>query len=332
MLGRVRRGILPIILLGMSTVFAVGAVEAAPTRAQLAEAREAYREGIALEMAGDWGKALAKFRQVAEINAAPQVRFHIGRCQENLGRWTEALGAYRLALAQAREANAKDVIKEAEAALAALEEKIPRVRIELAAGSETASIQLDGVELGAAALREPILVDPGSHRIEASLIGHQPQVITFDVAARDESTVTVPAFVPLEAAAPKPSPTKPAPEPVGEEESATGSTVVPWLITGAGVASLGASGVFYGLRANAISTLEDRCGKELNCTEADRGTYDNGKTYTTVANITLGAGIVGVGLGLTWLLSSGGSSEASAAKSSTQLIVHGKGASLVGAF
>ena len=331
MLGRVRRGILAIILVGFSTALTVSAVEAAPTRAQLAEAREAYREGIALEMAGDWGKALAKFRQVAEINSAPQVRFHIGRCQEKLGRWTEALGAYRLALAQAREANAKDVIKEAEAAISALEKEIPRVRIVLASGSETASIQLDGVELGAAALGETIVVDPGSHRLEASLSGYQPQVVTFEIAARDESTVTVPAFVPLEVPAPEPSPTKPAPEPV-QDDSAPRSNVVPWIITGVGAASLTASGVFYGLRANAISSLEDRCGKELHCTEAERSTYDNGKTYTTVANITLGAGIVGVGLGLTWLLSSGGSPEPSSAKSSTQVIVHGEGASLVGAF
>ncbi len=331
MLGRVHRGILAIVLLGLSTVLTGSAAEAAPTRAQLAEAREAYREGIALEMAGDWGKALAKFRQVAEINSAPQVRFHIGRCQEKLGRWTEALGAYRLALAQARESNAKDVIKEAEAALSALEKEIPRVRFVLAPGSETSSIQLDGVELGAAALAETIVVDPGSHRLEASLPGHQPQVVTFEVAARDESTVTVPAFVPIKVSAPEPPPTKPTPEPV-RDDSATRSNVVPWIITGAGAASLTASGVFYGLRANAISTLEDRCGKELHCTEADRSTYDKGKTYTTVANITLGAGIVGVGLGLTWLLSSGTSSEASSTKSSPHVIVHGKGASLVGAF
>src|SRR5688500_5797293 len=79
--------------------FALALAFAPAARAQSGnahDAREAFRAGISLEQAGDWERALKKFRDAAAFKSTAQVRFHIARCLEKLGSWTEAIGAYEL--------------------------------------------------------------------------------------------------------------------------------------------------------------------------------------------------------------------------------------------
>ena len=84
---------------------------------------------------------------------------------------------------------------------------------------------------------------------------------------------------------------------MGEEPAP--SNVVPFVIGGAGVASLGAGVVFLLLRQHAITTLDGECtlppGHQ--CPASAQPTYDQGKTYTLLANVTLGVGVAGIGVG-----------------------------------
>lgn len=313
---------------------------AAPTSAEVNAARETYREGVALESAGNFAGALAKFREVAAVKSTARVRFHIGLCQEKIGRWNEALGAYKMAIAEAEKENAKDVIKEAESARAKLESRIPRLTVRKAQGAESALVSLDGVELGSAMLGTEIPVDPGMHSIETALPGRAPKRTTVEVREGEKKSVdatlpdtSAPAPVVTGSATPTPVPTATTPQ-----TAKPSSKVVPWFITGVGAASLAASGVFYFMRQGVISDLEDTCGSALRCTEAERSTYDKGKTYTTIANVALGVGVVGIGVG-TVLLLSGGKKEAPASASartgssaSVGMTIHSSGVSLVGRF
>jgi hypothetical protein len=75
------------------------------------------------------------------------------------------------------------------------------------------------------------------------------------------------------------------------------------VIIGIGAASLAASGVFFYLRQSALSDLDDACGGNRdNCPPDQKETYDDAKTYNTLSMVTLGVGVVGVGVGVTWLL------------------------------
>src|SRR5687768_5820481 len=76
----------------------------------LVRAREVFRQGLALESARDWASALAKFREVAAVRSTAQVRFHIARCQEQLGQLNEALGAYELAMSEATGPDRAEII------------------------------------------------------------------------------------------------------------------------------------------------------------------------------------------------------------------------------
>ncbi len=73
------------------------------------------------------------------------------------------------------------------------------------------------------------------------------------------------------------------------------------------MASLAASAVFYSLRARAITDLEGQCNEDRTCpSPSAQSTIDRGKTMTTLANVSLGLGVVGLGVSVAWLLGRGG--------------------------
>lgn len=268
---------------------------AAPSPAEVNAAREAYREGVGLETTGNWAAALEKFRAVAAVKSTSRVRFHIGLCQEKLGRWVEALGAYNLALADARQESAADVEKEAEAARASLDVRIPRLTVLRGQTTEAISVSVDGVALGAASIGTEIPLDPGVHTVETSSPGRAPFRVNVELTEGVRKTVDA---IPPSSSGPVPAASA---TPVASDNPSS-SPAWPWLAVGVGAASLAASGVFYLLRQGKVSSLEDACGSEYHCSEAERPVYDSARTYNTLTNVTLGVGVLGVGAGTILLL------------------------------
>jgi hypothetical protein len=88
------------------------------------------------------------------------------------------------------------------------------------------------------------------------------------------------------------------------------SRVVPFVIGGVGVASLAASGVFFLMKNSAINELDGACGANRNqCPPDKKNTYDKAKLYNTLSGVTLGVGVVGVGVAATLLLTQRSSKE-----------------------
>ncbi|MBN2196330.1 MAG: PEGA domain-containing protein [Polyangiaceae bacterium] len=154
------------------------------------EARKTFFQGIELEQAGNWAGALRMFRDVGQVKMTPQVRFHIAVCEENLGKLVAALGGYELALADA-DSVGEAFRTEVEEKIAALRERIPKLNIERGKGAEAATIELDGIVLGASSVGVDVSVDPGPHLIAARSPGHEEFSTTVDVAERAVETVTV---------------------------------------------------------------------------------------------------------------------------------------------
>ena len=281
----------------------------AQTQQQLEKARTLFRQGVALEAAGDWAGALSTFQEVAQVKLTPQVRFHIGRCKEQLGRLNEALGDYRLAEYEAGQEQLKE-LEQITKAREELEARIPKLVIKRGAGAELAQVQLDGVGLGERQLAQPVSVDPGPHTVVAKLGGKQFEQ-RVDVGERETKTVEL---------VPPPGFGQTEPAPVAKEEPVTksvqadvtstegGGSAVPWIIGAVGVGSLAASGVFFVLRNGAEQDLEDGCRDDV-CPRSLEHTQDKGELYALLTNVTLGVGVVGVGVA-TYLLLTGGSDEA----------------------
>jgi hypothetical protein len=313
-------------VLSLALVFPVGIASAAPdgegsasgpsAAADLERAREDYQAAMQLEAAGNWSAALAKLRAVARVAITPRVHFHLGLCQEKLGRWTEALGAYRMAVAGAQAKGDPDAVREADEARRRLEEKVPRLTVARGEGAATraATVALDGIGLGEAAIGRPQWLDPGSHKVEAFLDGSRRFVEVVDLAPGEARTVTV-------RLAPAPSVASVA----AGSERASPSRAVPIVILGAGALSLAAGGVFWGLRQGTIDDLEARCAG-YHCPEGLEGIRDRGVAFTAASVGSFVAG--GLATGVAVLLLARGRRSPAVSVSAVGL----GGASLRGAF
>jgi hypothetical protein len=266
----------------------------------LKRAREQFGQALALQTAGDWAGALALLKDVAAIKSTPQVRFNMALCEEKLGRLVAALGDYELAASDARAEKADQVAEEVEGRLESLRQRIPKITLKRGSGAEAASVAVDGTSIGDQAIGTPMPTDPGPHTVEAKAPGFKPFRKALRLAEQQSETVEL-------VLEPEPVP------PPGVAGGATGqapgrSPVYGYVIGGIGIASLGASGIFFGLRAGKISDLDKACPNRT-CPSDQQSDIDAGKLYTTIANVTLAVGVAAVAGGVVLVLSSGPSKE-----------------------
>jgi hypothetical protein len=286
---------------------------AAPARAQdpsvdrsteaLKRAREQFGQALALQTAGDWAGALSLLKEVAAVKSTPQVRFNMALCEERLGRLVAALGDYELAAADARAEKADQVAEEVEVRLEALRQRIPKLTIRRGAGADTASVIVDGVAVGDSVIGTPMPTDPGPHTIEAQAPGFKPFRQSLRVAEQQNETVELV----LEALPPPPPQVRDISQPV--RPAVRRSPVYGYVVGGLGIASLGASGVFFALRAQKISELDKVCPDRKCPSTAQRADIEAGKLDTTLANVTLAVGVAAVAGGLVLVLTSGSNEE-----------------------
>jgi hypothetical protein len=80
----------------------------------------------------------------------------------------------------------------------------------------------------------------------------------------------------------------------------------PWVLIGAGVASLGVGGAFLALRGGAVDNLEANCAN-LICTEMTAPTgnayRDDATLYTALAGVAGGVGVLAIAGGVYWYAS-----------------------------
>lgn len=270
-----------------------------PDAKALKRARALFQQGIELEKGGNYPAALQTFREVGQVRMTPQVRYHIAFCEEKLGRLVVALGGYELALADAASVG-KGFEKEVTTAIEDLRSRIPKLVIERGTGAEAATIEVDGVALGSAVIGTQLPVDPGPHRIEAKLGSKVAFSKTVEASEGQEQTIVIE----IEAAeadlvAPPAGPQDTAPTRATE----SGPGALPWIIGGVGVVSLGASGAFFLMRNSKINELDEVCGpSRSSCPPEAKTTHDDAKRFDLLSKITLGVGVVGVGVGVTLLV------------------------------
>ncbi|HEU5073001.1 MAG TPA: hypothetical protein VFU02_02495 [Polyangiaceae bacterium] len=284
-----RRWLRPVCLaLLLGTAGTIGPARAQDA-AELQAARDKFQKALALQTGGDWASALALLKEVAAVRSTPQVRFNIALCEENLGQLVAAVGDYELAAADARSADESEVVEQAGRRLSELIGRIPKVVVERGANADTATITLDGVALGDQVIGKSMNVDPGPHVITARAVGFDSFRTTVRVDEAETKTIVV-SLTPI--AEPKPAPL-PAPDGVALEPS---PPIAAYVAGGIGVASLVTAGIMYGLAQGANRELERACNG-LSCPPDMEDTGKRGETYTTLANVGLGVGIVGIGLG-----------------------------------
>ena len=292
----------------------------------LKHAREQFAQALALQTGGDWAGALALLKEVAAVKPTPQVRFNIALCEEHLGLLVAALGDYELAGADAQAQKVDLVRQEVDARLESLKARVPRVVVTRGVGADSATISLDGVALGDSVLNSPLPVDPGPHVVEGTGAGFLPFRQAFRIAEQQTATIEVqltPEPVKVEPKIPPPVP------PPSQTMRTAG-----FIVGGAGIASLITSGAMFYLRHNTISDLDEQCGADrMNCPDSAQSTIDRGKLYTTLGNVTLVVGALGLGVGATLVVLGGRSNgRASVGIAPGAVGANAGGATLVGKF
>lgn len=276
--------------------------------AELAQGRKLYSQGLTQEAAGDWPGALSSFEEVAKVKMTPQVRFHIARCKEKLGRWNEALGGYRLAEYEAE--GSADISSEISKARTELEAKIPKLVIARGRGADTIKVELDSVVLGDTQIGAEIAVDPGKHVVVATVSGGKKfrRQVTVEAGKTERLVLDVPDELSSEEPAVAHEPTVSTTESPKVDQKKGGDSAAPFILGGIGLASLIGAAVFYKLRNDAEQELDSGClGKT--CPDTLEDTQSRGQTYAALSGVMLGIGIVGIGAGTLLFVSRPSSSE-----------------------
>lgn len=292
----------------------LSAVCPAQTKEELAKARELFMEGLALASGNNCSGAIAKYKEVARVKMTPQVAFNIAECEERLGKLVSAVGNYRLAQSQLDDpkvkAKAKEVASQVEGRIASLEERIPKLTIKRGKGAESATLLLDGSELGSAQVGSELPVDPGPHELVARIGEKEASKKTFSIGEKEsqeiEISVDLAALKKDETPPPPIKPEEPPPKVIVEPDK--GSSKVPGIVLlGVGVAS-GAVGaaLFFGPRQSTIDELEQVCGPDKRCPASAKDTSDKGKLYTGIAEAAWGVGGAAIITGVILLATSGG--------------------------
>jgi hypothetical protein len=277
-----------------------------PSPAEVEAARTSFKEGLALEKAGDYVSAVVKFELTKKVKATPQVRFHIALCQERLGHWIDAADGYEAAAKQAQlEGSAPEVLKVAPELARKLRARIPRLTIVVSGGpAKTLTIDGRAIVLDDA---KRMQLDPGKHLVAANDQNWNTIRQEVMLVDGDDKTVTLTLASPEPIAepsgptsAPEPEPYR-APPPPPSEKSHTGAAIG---IGTLGLVGVGVGFVFLGLRGKKVSDLDAQC-PDNKCPASAQSDIDSAHTYTTVSRIGFGVGIVALAASFVILVTDG---------------------------
>lgn len=261
------------------------------------EARRLADEGQSLFEAGDYRGAIARLREADAKFPAPTLKLAWAEAHEKLAQLLEARAVYakiaeekldRFAPAEFHEA-----VATAKAALARLDEAIPRLAVELVGPPPPMlSLTLDGVALSTS--DRPISVNPGKHTLSIEMSGQPPETRSLDLKEKETRRIQIRWAATTATAAAKSSP------PGTAAQGRSRSMVAPVLAFGVGGAGLVLGAVTGGIAMSKMDGFRQLCGPELQCPESVSGDLEGAKVAGHVS--TVGFAVAGAGAALGALL------------------------------
>ncbi|MCC6900635.1 MAG: hypothetical protein IT377_16770 [Polyangiaceae bacterium] len=310
--------LLPVALLALGLLVPQAALAAGipiekASKEQLKAAQRTFEAADGLFDAKRYKEAITAYRASNEIVASPNSRLMIARSLAALGQLDDAYYELVGAVNDAKSAAAADskyapTLKAAEAELAAMEPKVGRVELVLAASAKDAKVNVGPRTIAILDLDKPVVVTPGNIVVVAAL--PDGRSVRKEVSVAAGATEKVELDIPADASAappPQAAPTAPAPTPSDPGPTPhKGSSLRPiaYVAGGVGVAGFATFAIFGLMNKSKFDDLESRCS-EGHCGPDGQSDIDAGRRYQTIANIGLAVGILGVGTGATLFLLSG---------------------------
>lgn len=264
------------------------AAAAEPTLADRNAARALASDGADLFDANKHAEAIEVFRKAEALVHAPTHLLYIARAHQKLGKLVEAHDVYDDILTDpfitpTSPSAFRDARTSAEQEDAALLARIPTMKLVISSPApETVQVTMDGKRIERELLLAPLLMNPGSHKLEAQGRGLVSDAKTVAMSEGDRINVTL--------SLPWQGPLYPAI--VALSAGALGLTI--GTVTGI-------------LSVSKVGDLEDRC-PEMHCLPPDRSIGDSAKTLGTVSTVSfvLGGALIGAGVALAIVRPGGG--------------------------
>jgi hypothetical protein len=275
---------------------------AAPSAKQQKEAASLLKEAQALRKKNDVAAALEKYRAAHEILYAPATGLEVGRAYLELGRLVDAREAFlaiaRIDVGPKESAADKKAREEAEKLADELATRIPSITIhvERIPPDSTLVVTIDDDVLAKVALALPRKVDPGKHRVVATVSG-TTYTQTYDVvvAEGENKTIDIVLGPPPKVELPPPPP----PPPPSISRPTSPLVYIGFATAGAGLVVGGVSAI---LAMNSVARLRDEC-VDGRCPPPVHDDLSAARTASTISTISFVVAGVGVGLGVYGLMS-----------------------------
>jgi hypothetical protein len=272
--------------------------------ADIAHARELFKEGSSLAHKGRWDDARDRYERSLQLKRSAMTLYGLGIAQKNTGRLVFALETLRAFLAEPRTPATRPYEKPARNAVTELENQVGRLTLQVRPpGLPGLVVTVDGQEVPPVALGQPRLVDPGAHEIAATAPGRREARESATVGKGGSAAVTL--VLEAEAAAPVPPVVerRPLPPPVTppDRPRSSGPGALPFVLIGVGglAFATGATvGVIGIVQANDAAS-------------PDSPDADSARTKMAIGDVVGGAGVIAIGVGVLLLLtqSSGSTSQ-----------------------
>lgn len=234
---------------------------------------ERFDAGLRAMLAGDHANGCPALAESYRLDPALGSLFTLAECEKDWGKTASAgahyqafLDRYR-ALPPAEQRAQQARAQVARQALASIGPRIPRLRIDLAAGWPSgAEVLDDGAPVPAADIGVARRVDPGRHVIEVRAAGVPTHRSEVRVDPGSLATITVPAPVRAGAAANAGAP-QPRDAAVADPGIANGDTQrgVALVLGGVGLAGIAVGAVAGAIAMGDASTAHDDCSDDRVC-------------------------------------------------------------------
>ena len=273
---------------------------AAPTKEDVAAAKERFDQAKMLALDGKWSEACVKLDESRRLDPKMLTIYRLADCHEHIGKtasaWKEFLEAADLAKAASETIKAGDATERARK----LEAKLTKLSVVVDDTSAGLTVTQDGATLSKEQYGVKVAVDPGEHVVAASAPGKKPFEKKLVLgAAAEEAKVVIPHLEDEGVSSP------PTPEPVvkvADKESTGFPMRTIGLVTVAvGVVGLGV-GTWLALSAKSKNSDADAHCLGTRCDVQGKLLSDDARNLGNFATVAFGIGAVAIVSGaVLWL-------------------------------
>jgi hypothetical protein len=257
-------------------------------------ATDELKQGYALKQSGRCAEAIPHFLASYHADPHPKALLNLADCESQTGDLVAAQGHATQGRQLALQRNDQELADVGEQQLVAIDKKLPRLTIRLAADAPPgSSVSRDGSTVDPAALGVPVGVNAGLHTVVVSAPGYSERrfEVTLESATTEQVDVQPGSKVGPEGNASAPTIGRPS----ESDQSDSPRTFKVLALTAMGIGAAGlVVGVATGLSASSKhSSLQNNC-KANDCPTSEQGELDSFRSLRTFSTIGYVVGFAGL--------------------------------------